>query len=134
MWDCATKKHEAYKVAILKALAFLASKASHEHLQYLFYKLKTLHLTEIDKFCLGLIRSIAKKLSGDLDTKGDDFINDPQLGISGNRNNNTKMNKSNPFLFDLESNKKLANKKQNMLAGGGDLVWAQDDMCRPMIL
>jgi hypothetical protein len=42
IWDCATKKHEAYKVAILKALSFLASKCSLEHLKYLFNKIKSL--------------------------------------------------------------------------------------------
>lgn len=63
MWDCATKKHEAYKVAILKALTFLSTKASLEHLRYLFAKLKSIHMSEIDKFCLQLLRSIARKLS-----------------------------------------------------------------------
>lgn len=65
MWECATKKHEAYKVAILKALAFLATKANVEHLRYLFGKLKAIPLAEVDKFCLDLIKSIAKKLVGD---------------------------------------------------------------------
>ena len=65
MWECATKKHEAYKVAILKALAFLASKASIEDLKYLFLKLKSIPLAEVDKFCLDLIKAIAKKLAGD---------------------------------------------------------------------
>lgn len=65
MWECATKKHEAYKVAILKALAFLASKASVQDLKYLFLKLKSIPLAEIDKFCLDLIKAIAKKLAGD---------------------------------------------------------------------
>lgn len=65
MWECATKKHEAYKVAILKALAFLATKSGIQDLKYLFNKLKLIPLTEIDKFCLDLIKSIAKKLVGD---------------------------------------------------------------------
>ena len=56
MWDCATKKHEAYKVAILKALTFLTSMANQEHLQYLFLKIKSLPWTEVDKFSLGLVR------------------------------------------------------------------------------
>jgi len=42
MWDCATKKHEAYKVAILKALAFLSTKATLQDLHYIFNKLKSL--------------------------------------------------------------------------------------------
>ncbi len=41
MWDCATKKHEAYKVAILKSLAFLATRANLQDLNYLFQKLKS---------------------------------------------------------------------------------------------
>jgi hypothetical protein len=65
MWECATKKHEAYKVAILKALAFLASKSKIEDLKYLFLKLKSIPLSEVDKFCLDLIKAIAKKLAGD---------------------------------------------------------------------
>lgn len=36
MWDCATKKHEAYKVAIIKALSNLSQKFSIDHLAYLF--------------------------------------------------------------------------------------------------
>ena len=65
MWECATKKHEAYKVAILKALTFLASRANIEDLKYLFYKLKSIPLPEVDKFCLELVKGIARKLSGD---------------------------------------------------------------------
>lgn len=42
IWDCATKKHEAYKVAILKALSFLSKKASLADLNYIFEKLKSL--------------------------------------------------------------------------------------------
>ena len=65
MWECATKKHEAYKVAILKALAFLATKASVDDLAYLFNKVKSIPLQEVDKFCLDLVKSISKKLVGD---------------------------------------------------------------------
>ena len=65
MWDCATKKHEAYKVAILKALTFIATKASIEDLKYLFAKVKSIAIPEVDKFCLELIKAIAKKLVGD---------------------------------------------------------------------
>lgn len=67
IWECATKKHEAYKVAILKALAFLATKASLDDLGYIFNKLKSLQMNEIDKFSLGLIKAIAKKLAGEED-------------------------------------------------------------------
>lgn len=74
IWDCATKKHEAYKVAILKALAFLSAKASLSDLSYIFEKLKSLQMNEVDKFCLGLLKAIAKKLVGDED-KSDEFRN-----------------------------------------------------------
>ena len=36
IWDCATKKHEAYKSAILKALTNLTMKVSLEHVNYIF--------------------------------------------------------------------------------------------------
>lgn len=65
MWECATKKHEAYKVAILKSLAYLATKCTVNDLIYLYNKLKQIPLPEIDKFCLDLLKSIAKKLVGD---------------------------------------------------------------------
>ena len=78
MWECATKKHEAYKVAILKALSFLATKANLEHLRYLYVKLKSLPYPELDKFCLGLLRAIAKKLSGEED-KSDDLLHEGML-------------------------------------------------------
>jgi hypothetical protein len=65
MWECATKKHEAYKVGILKALAFLATKAKIQDLKYLFAKLRGIPMTEVDKFCLDLMKAIAKKLTGD---------------------------------------------------------------------
>jgi len=52
-------------VGILKALAFLATKAKLEDLKYLFAKLKSIPLTEVDKFCLDLMKAIAKKLTGD---------------------------------------------------------------------
>ena len=65
MWECATKKHEAYKVGILKALTFISTIAKLEDLQYLFGKLKSIPLSEVDKFCLDLTKAIAKKLVGD---------------------------------------------------------------------
>ena len=65
MWECATKKHEAYKVGILKALTFLSTIAQLDDLQYLFGKLKAIPLSEVDKFCLDLIKAIGKKLVGD---------------------------------------------------------------------
>ncbi len=64
MWFCATKKHEAYKVAVLKALTFLASKASLDHLEDLFSKVLQIPNKELDKFVLQLVRAIARRLSG----------------------------------------------------------------------
>lgn len=81
MWECATKKHEAYKVAILKALTFLASRAKIEDLKYLFNKLKLIPLPEIDKFSLELVKQIAKKLAGD------DSVASPAKRILGSRRN-----------------------------------------------
>lgn len=63
IWDCATNKHEAYKAAILKALTNLSSKLSLEHLKYLLLKIKALSFSDIDKFAIGLLRSIARKVS-----------------------------------------------------------------------
>ena len=40
MWDCATQKHEAYRIAILKALMFMASKAKSKELRILYLKIK----------------------------------------------------------------------------------------------
>jgi hypothetical protein len=40
MWDCATKKHEAYKIAILRALMFLGSKVRSKELQLMVSKIK----------------------------------------------------------------------------------------------
>ena len=36
MWDCAMQKHEVYRVAILKALIFLGSKAKHRELRLIY--------------------------------------------------------------------------------------------------
>ena len=40
MWDCATQKHEAYRIAILKALMFMASKVKSKELRILYLKIK----------------------------------------------------------------------------------------------
>lgn len=63
IWDCATKKHEAYKAAILKALTNLVMKVSLTHTNYIFNKVKSMNLSEIDKFCINLIRQISRRLS-----------------------------------------------------------------------
>lgn len=63
MWNCATKKHEAYKVAILKALTSLSERAELQHIKYLLNKVKSVQYTEIDKFYLEFVRKIACSLS-----------------------------------------------------------------------
>jgi hypothetical protein len=84
MWECATKKHEAYKVGILKALAFVATKAKIDDLKYLFTKLKSIPLAEVDKFCLDLMKAIAKKLTGDesfvVQPRRNNFSQNPMIG------------------------------------------------------
>ena len=42
MWDCAMQKHEVYKVAILKALIFLASIVRSQELRIIFEKVRAL--------------------------------------------------------------------------------------------
>ncbi|CDW85633.1 ubiquitin carboxyl-terminal hydrolase family protein [Stylonychia lemnae] len=147
MWDCATKKHEAYKVAIMKAFAFLATKASLQDLQYIFNKLRSIQLNEIDKFSLGLIKSIAKKLAGEEDKS---FL--PQntaqgrssgLGRSnsfskgqGSKLDDMRMNHSQPRTTQddcmINIGKKDSDKKKNnqdaILDG-----WPKDDMSSQMI-
>ena len=41
MWHIATKKHETFKVAIIKALTHLATKTIPEHTELLFHKVKS---------------------------------------------------------------------------------------------
>ena len=63
MWDCATQKHEAYKIAILKALMFLASKVKSKELRLLYLKIKQAPLNHVDKFLMHLLKTIAKNIS-----------------------------------------------------------------------
>ena len=63
MWHVATKKHEAFKGAIFKALTYLAEKVSLPELNFLFQKVKSLPLRDHDKFSLELLKAIAKKLA-----------------------------------------------------------------------
>jgi hypothetical protein len=46
MWHVATKKHEAFRAVILKALAFLSGVMKPKELKYLFEKLKSLPLKD----------------------------------------------------------------------------------------
>ena len=63
MWDCANQKHEAYKIAILKALMFLASKVKSKELRLLYMKIKMAPLNHVDKFLMHLLKTIAKNIS-----------------------------------------------------------------------
>jgi len=63
MWHVATKKHEAFKAAIFKALTFLASKMAPKELEFLFEKLRAMPNKDHDKLTLGLLKAIAKKLA-----------------------------------------------------------------------
>lgn len=41
MWECASEKHEAYRVAILRAMTHLATKATSKSLRLIFERLKS---------------------------------------------------------------------------------------------
>ena len=97
MWECATKKHEAYKVAILKTFHFLATKASRDDLSYLFLKIKSLPMSEIDKFCIALIKAIAKTLAGD-EEKHDELYTSSKPGHIARSNSFSKGTKARPDL------------------------------------
>ena len=62
MWNVATKKHEAFKAVILKALAFLTSVLKTRELRYLFDKIRSMPLKEHDAASLALLKAIAKVL------------------------------------------------------------------------
>ena len=67
MWDCAMQKHEVYRVAILKALIFLASKVDCKLLRLLYQKVKQTPLGHIDKFIMGLLKAVAKSIAQQID-------------------------------------------------------------------
>jgi len=63
MWDCAMQKHEVYKVAILKALIFLASIVRSQELQIIFEKVRALPPNQMDKFMMLLLKTMAKNVA-----------------------------------------------------------------------
>jgi len=63
MWLIATKKHEAFRVSIMRALIFLATRMAAKELTFLFGKLQSMQLREHDKFSLVLVKNIAKALA-----------------------------------------------------------------------
>ena len=63
MWHIATKKHEAFKLSIMRALIFMASRMAPQELNFLFGKLQAMQLREHDKSSLALLKAIAKALA-----------------------------------------------------------------------
>lgn len=63
MWHIATKKHEQFRVSIMRALNFMAARMRPKELRFLFNKLQNLQLREHDKFSLVLVKAIAKALA-----------------------------------------------------------------------
>lgn len=52
IWDCAMQKHEVYKVAILKAIMFIASIAKYKELRIIYQKIVQTPLNHTDKFLM----------------------------------------------------------------------------------
>jgi hypothetical protein len=64
MWHIATKKHEAFRQAIFRALTFLAGKClTCSEIRCLFYKIKTVAVKDHDRASLALLKAIAKRLA-----------------------------------------------------------------------
>lgn len=63
MWDVATKKHEAFKSVILRALAFLTSVLKPKELRFIFEKVRGMNLKDHDAASLALLKSIAKVIA-----------------------------------------------------------------------
>ena len=62
MWECASEKHEAYRVAILKAMNHIAARADSKGMRHIFERLKGNELA-LDKSQLVLLRTLAKSAS-----------------------------------------------------------------------
>jgi hypothetical protein len=64
MWHIATKKHEAFRHAIFKALTYLAGKClTFGEIRCLFIKLKTVAVKDHDRASLALLKAVAKRLA-----------------------------------------------------------------------
>jgi len=63
MWNVATKKHEAFKAVIFKALAFLTSVLKPKELRYLFERVRGMPLKDHDASSLALLKAISKVLA-----------------------------------------------------------------------
>lgn len=70
MWHVATKKHEAFRIAVLKSLSLLVSKTLKlSELRFLFEKLRVMNYKDHNRNSLDLLKSILTKLAPHL-TKG----------------------------------------------------------------
>lgn len=67
MWQCAMQKHEVYRVAILKALIFLASIVRSQELRFIYEKVRSLPANQIDKFMMLLLKTMAKNVAQTVD-------------------------------------------------------------------
>ena len=66
MWHVATKKHEAFRHAVFKALAYLANKSLvKSELHELFMKLQKMQNKDHDRMSLTLVKTVCKALNKD---------------------------------------------------------------------
>ena len=77
IWDCAMQKHEVYRVAILKAIMFIASIAKHKELQIIYQKIVQTPLSQTDKFLMQLLKTIARNISRVLEGEPGSMVNLP---------------------------------------------------------
>lgn len=64
MWHVATKKHEAFRIAVLKSLSLLVSKALRlPELRFLLEKLRLMNYKDHSRNSLDLLKSILSKLA-----------------------------------------------------------------------
>ena len=64
MWHVATKKHEAFRIAILKSLSLLVVKALRmPELRYLIEKLRLMNYKDHSRSSLDLLKAILIKLA-----------------------------------------------------------------------
>lgn len=64
MWHVATKKHEAFRHAILKSLTHLAGKClTIAEIRWLFIKIRGMANKDHDRSSLNLLKSLAKRVA-----------------------------------------------------------------------
>ena len=62
IWDCAIKKHDTYRISILKSLTSISIKFSTDHVKYIQNKITQLRFKEMDTFVLGLLKSLLRNV------------------------------------------------------------------------